>query len=182
VGYAVNFVESIFPEAPESGLRAPPLIPQKPPPGPVLGFLKRELYVINPAGYLIFDSGSRNVKTILIVDDTPALLSLVTTVVSMANHASVQAACAEEALEAFARSPVPDVMVTDIRMPGMNGFELARKVRKSNPDLPILFISGYFDSAEDEHLEWVAQSKVAFLPKPFLPGNLMQAIDTLLAA
>lgn len=120
-------------------------------------------------------------KTILVVDDTPAILSLVTTVVQMAKHTPLQAPSAEDALELMGRTPSLDALVTDIRMPGMNGFELAQAVREARPDLPILFISGYFDSAEEEHLAWMRRPHVSFLPKPFLPGHLMQELSTLLA-
>jgi CheY-like chemotaxis protein len=119
-------------------------------------------------------------KTILVVDDTPALLSLVSTIVQSAKHKALLANCGEEAMEMRERIPELDVLITDIRMPGMNGFELAHAVRVFRPDLPILFISGYFDSAEDEHLQWIGESNVSFLPKPFLPGKLLQHLDSLL--
>lgn len=121
-------------------------------------------------------------KTILVVDDTPAILSLVTTVVQMAKHTPLQAPSAEEALDLMGRTPNLDALVTDIRMPGMNGFELAQAVREARPDLPILFISGYFDSAQDVHMEWMRQPNVGFLPKPFLPAHLMHELSILLAA
>ncbi|MDB5103674.1 MAG: hybrid sensor histidine kinase/response regulator [Fibrobacteres bacterium] len=79
------------------------------------------------------------------------------------------------------RTPV-DVLITDIRMPGMNGFELAHLLRQSRPGLPILFISGYFDSAAEEHMEWIQRPKVGFLPKPFPPGALLRNLELLLAS
>lgn len=119
-------------------------------------------------------------KTVLVVDDTPALLSLVTTLVKMAKHVPLEATCGEEALEVAARTPEMSALITDIRMPGMSGFDLARDLRKSRPNLPILFISGYFDSAEQDHMQWVREPNVAFLPKPFPPASLLQHLNSLL--
>ncbi|MDB5051473.1 MAG: multi-sensor hybrid histidine kinase [Fibrobacteres bacterium] len=119
-------------------------------------------------------------KTILIVDDAPALLSLVSTVVQSAKHASFQANCGEAALELLKRIPELDALITDIRMPGMNGFALAHAVRIAKPKIPILFISGYFDSDEQDHMQWIAESRVSFLPKPFLPAKLLHELNSLL--
>jgi CheY-like chemotaxis protein len=120
-------------------------------------------------------------KTILVVDDTPTLLNLVTTVVRTAKHNTLQAPCAEDALDVVEQAPELDALVTDIRMPGMNGFELAEIVRKAKPGLPILFISGFFDSSEEVHMKWLGRPHVSFLPKPFPPAKLLRELDALLA-
>lgn len=120
-------------------------------------------------------------KTILVVDDTPALLAFVATVLKAGNHAPLQANSGEHALEIASRTPNLDALVTDIRMPGINGFELAKVVRRDRPDIPILFISGYFDSDEIDHMDWMRAGNVSFLPKPFQPGMLLQQVDNLLA-
>ena len=81
------------------------------------------------------------------------------------------AAGGEEAL----RSPDPDVLITDILMPGMNGRELADRVLARSPATRVLFISGY--AGEDVQLDDGAR----FLAKPFTPGELLEQVQALLA-
>ncbi len=121
------------------------------------------------------------VKTVLVVDDTLVVLSLVAAIVESGNHIPLTASSYQEALSISEQSINLDVLITDIRMPGMNGFELARIIRDTRPGLPILFISGDFDSEENEHLEWLQKPNVAFLPKPFSPSSLLENLDAVLA-
>jgi CheY-like chemotaxis protein len=64
-----------------------------------------------------------------------------------------------------------DLLLTDIRMPGMDGFELAQRARAMHPGLPVLFMSGYcaeyrFNPAHDD-----------FIAKPFRPRQLLSCLD-----
>jgi PAS domain S-box-containing protein len=65
-----------------------------------------------------------------------------------------------------------DVVVTDVVMPAMSGFELARRLRQRDPDVPIVFISGY----PDEAILAGPSHALAFLPKPFAPPELAKTI------
>jgi CheY-like chemotaxis protein len=66
----------------------------------------------------------------------------------------------------------PDLMLVDFAMPGMNGAEVARAARERRPDLPIVFASGYADTAA---IESVAGHNAPILRKPFRVDDL-QAI------
>jgi CheY-like chemotaxis protein len=71
-----------------------------------------------------------------------------------------------------------DLLVTDIMMPGYNGAEVCQRVRADRPDLPTLFISGYYPEAVFSENGLPARS--AFLAKPFMPEDFAEAVDRLL--
>jgi signal transduction histidine kinase/CheY-like chemotaxis protein len=71
----------------------------------------------------------------------------------------------------------PEVLVTDVVMPGMGGPELARQLREARPTMPVLFMSGYAaDQLDFEHLEG---DRSTFLPKPFTPQALRDRVEEL---
>lgn len=79
---------------------------------------------------------------------------------------------------------VPDIILTDVKMPRMNGVEMAFKIRKMFPDCCIIFMSGY---ADKEYLKSAIQlSAVNYIEKPFSPDELIStlriAVDKCLAA
>ncbi len=85
---------------------------------------------------------------ILVVDDTPANLELLTRVLSLAGYEVRPAARPEVALASALDAP-PDLAVLDVRMPGMDGFELCRRL-KGDPRtaaVPVIFISAAHDEA-----------------------------------
>jgi FixJ family two-component response regulator len=67
-------------------------------------------------------------------------------------------------------------LITDIRMPGMDGIELQRRIRQERPELPVIFISAHCDDrARQRALE---EGAVGFLYKPFDAAELLGAIQT----
>ena len=89
----------------------------------------------------------------------------------------------EEALQAFASRP-PDhynLVLTDIRMPKMNGFELYRRLKDKNPSVPIAFITA-FEINEDEFSKVMPSIKVKdFIKKPIKIPDLVERLRTILA-
>jgi CheY-like chemotaxis protein len=80
----------------------------------------------------------------------------------------------EEAIRAFDTNYRPDVLVTDIKMPRIDGFDLAQYARDRIPGLPVVMMSGY---AEKHHiLEAMDREVYGFLEKPFLPQRLKELI------
>ena len=69
----------------------------------------------------------------------------------------------------------PDVLVTDLRMDPVDGADLARLAHEIHPDLPVVFISGYFQDIEERRLPG------PLVRKPFRAEDLLGAIETLLA-
>ncbi len=82
------------------------------------------------------------VKTILFVDDHEVLARLSCEILEMQGYRAVSAYNAEDALAKFDKFKY-DMVVTDMRMDGMDGLQLARKLRSQSPELPIVIVTGY---------------------------------------
>ena len=111
-------------------------------------------------------------KRVLVVDDNEMLCRLACDILRMEGYRAVPAGSAAEALEAFAKEEF-DILVTDFRMPGMNGLELARAIRSRNPQFPVIVISAY-EPVESEHV-------TLWLPKEYLFPRLLEKIRSCLA-
>jgi DNA-binding response OmpR family regulator len=111
---------------------------------------------------------------VLIVDDDARILRFISSSLRLAGHTVCTATCGEEAL-GLVESDKPDVMVLDILMPQLDGFEVIRRLRAVS-DLPVIAISAH-SSAAGEALDLGANS---FLAKPFHPAELIKRIDSLL--
>jgi DNA-binding NarL/FixJ family response regulator len=118
-------------------------------------------------------------KRLLVVDDEPNLLRAVAAVLRGEGFEVSTARSGREALVAVAQSQ-PDLIVSDVRMPGMDGFELARKLR-SAPNfalLPIIFLTAK-DETEDR-IEGFQAGVDVYLTKPFEPNELIAVIKNIL--
>lgn len=81
-------------------------------------------------------------QAILFVDDHEVLARLSCEILEMQGYRAVSAYSGAEALQKFAEDDF-DILVTDFRMDGMNGLELARKVHERNPGVPVIIVTGY---------------------------------------
>src|SRR5256714_10997277 len=81
-------------------------------------------------------------KAILFVDDHEVLARLSCEILEMQGYKAVSAYSAKEALEKFSQQDF-DILVTDFRMDGMNGVELAHRIRKKSPNTPVIIVTGY---------------------------------------
>jgi DNA-binding NtrC family response regulator len=81
-------------------------------------------------------------KAILFVDDHEVLARLSCEILEMQGYRAVSAFSATDALQKFENDSF-DLMVTDFRMEGMNGLELARKVHDKHPNVPVIIVTGY---------------------------------------
>jgi CheY-like chemotaxis protein len=86
--------------------------------------------------------GDSKMKAILFVDDHEVLARLSCEILEMQGYRAVSAYNAAEALEKFEQENF-DILVTDFRMEGMNGLELARRIRAKRPDVPVIIVTGY---------------------------------------
>ncbi len=89
-------------------------------------------------------------KAILFVDDHEVLARLSCEILEMQGYRAVSAYSAADALEKFDKDEF-DILVTDFRMEGMNGLELAKKVREKSPATPVIIVTGYgpIDGSKD---------------------------------
>lgn len=81
-------------------------------------------------------------KAILFVDDHEVLARLSCEILEMQGYKAVSAYNAEDALSKFDNETF-DLLVTDFRMEGMNGLELAKRVHQKNPEVPVIIVTGY---------------------------------------
>lgn len=81
-------------------------------------------------------------KAILFVDDHEVLARLSCEILEMQGYKAVSAYNAQDAIKKFDENEF-DVLVTDMRMEGMNGLELARKIREKSPSTPVIIVTGY---------------------------------------
>ncbi len=119
-------------------------------------------------------------RTVALVEDEPAILRLSERVLVREGYTVRAFTGARELLAALERSPFTiDLLLTDIVMPGMNGFELFLKLRERWPSLPTVFMSGFTADAFTEGGTLPDGSR--FLPKPFLPRALVDVVRDALA-
>jgi CheY-like chemotaxis protein len=81
-------------------------------------------------------------KAVLFVDDHQVLARLSCEILEMHGYRAVCAYSASEALEKFSQQPF-DILVTDFRMEGMNGLELAHNIHARQPKIPVILVTGY---------------------------------------
>jgi len=113
---------------------------------------------------------SREVK-ILVVDDDPSLRELLMDTLNSIGYKSESAIDGIDALDKLKKSKY-DLMISDIKMPNIDGISLLKKVRRYYPDLPVLFITGV---ASPEVIG--RASPDGFLAKPFRISHMEQLIE-----
>jgi two-component system cell cycle sensor histidine kinase/response regulator CckA len=126
-----------------------------------------------PAGEL-WGSG-----TILLVEDEAMVRAVAERALVRHGYTVLSAENGEAALELLEREGPVDLMISDVVMPTMDGPTTVREARKTYPDLPILFISGY---AEEQLRKSIDLERVHFLAKPFSVQKLAEAARDALAA
>ena len=116
-------------------------------------------------------------RTILIVDDEQGILRCVERILRNAGYATVVAANAPAVTRIAASLPSIDLLVTDVMMPEMSGCELSRRLRRSNPDLKVLYVTGYRDRLFNEKV--MMWENEAFVEKPSSGKALLEAVSLL---
>ena len=114
---------------------------------------------------------------ILVVDDTPANVELLVRMLASRGYVSEAAGSGAEALAAV-RNEAPDLILLDINMPGMDGFEVCRQL-KSDPtlrDIPVLFISAQHESSDK--VRAFQLGAVDYVTKPFQLVEVFARIET----
>jgi PAS domain S-box-containing protein len=86
-------------------------------------------------------------QTILVVEDEEAVRTLTRRALEGAGYRVLAAVSGADALALMTRHPAPDLLLTDLVMPGMSGREVARRLTQRSPGLPVLYMSGYSDDA-----------------------------------
>lgn len=119
-------------------------------------------------------------KRLLVVDDEPNLLRAVAVCLRGEGYEVVTARTGAEALVRLAES-VPDLIVSDIRMPGMDGYQLARHIHAAPRTalVPIVFLTAKDETSD--RIEGFRAGVDAYLTKPFEPDELVAVITSILS-
>jgi CheY-like chemotaxis protein len=130
----------------------------------------------------VLTGSAQNAATILVVEDEPQVLALVTTLLENLGYGVIGAPTPTAAQELVlarvqAGQPAPDLLLTDVVMPGMNGVELVRTLRQHHPGLKSIFMSGYVADARAN----LAGDKSLILYKPFTLKSLAETVHSVLS-
>jgi signal transduction histidine kinase/CheY-like chemotaxis protein len=110
-------------------------------------------------------------ETILIVDDNDAVRSVAKAILERLGYRTVVAVSGEDALRIVDETHLqPDLVITDVIMPGISGPELGRQLAERNPAVRLLFTSGYSGDAIGRH--GLDAPGTLFIEKPYTPGGL----------
>jgi FixJ family two-component response regulator len=118
------------------------------------------------------------IRIVVAVDDDFRVRESLESLIESAGYEPVVFASAEEFLQS-GTLPAATCVITDVRMPGMDGIELQRRIRLERPDLPIIFISAH--NRAETRQRALDEGAVDFLYKPFNAEDLLNVIQAALA-
>lgn len=118
-------------------------------------------------------------RKILVVDDDDNIRKMTTILLEDSGYSVMSAANGEEGLKQFLQhKDVIQLVVTDIMMPNMNGFELSRNIKWESPTLPIILVSGYAASSFEAERDILSQC--AYCQKPYESDLLLDKLSNLI--
>jgi len=123
------------------------------------------------------ESSKREHATILVVDDDKNILQVLEARLSFAHYKTLSARSAEEAVELLARHPV-DLVVSDVKMPGMGGVGLLHEILVQWPHIPVILLTAY--GSIPDAVSTIRSGAADYLTKPFDGHQLLQKIAALL--
>lgn len=116
-------------------------------------------------------------RTILVVDDDESILEVLDARLSAGGYATLSARSAEKGLELLERTPV-DLVISDMRMPGMGGKGLLEKVATERPNLPVIMLTAY--GTIPDAVASVKTGAVDYMTKPFEGEELLARVGSIL--
>jgi signal transduction histidine kinase/DNA-binding response OmpR family regulator len=119
--------------------------------------------------------------TVLVIEDQPAILKTMARALKASGMTVLEASSGEDAMAVLrGQTHLPELVVTDMILPGMSGQHFVEQLRTTNPELRVVFVSGY---AGEEPVQSVRlDDKTAFVAKPFTGRQLISRASALLAA
>jgi len=119
-------------------------------------------------------------KTILVVDDEPSNIDVIKNILQ--DSYKIKAAInGEKALAATTKTPTPDLILLDIMMPEMDGYQVCRKLKLNaeTRGIPVVFLSAKVTA--DEQRQGMESGAIAYLTKPIDPQSLIETVDIVLS-
>jgi two-component system, sensor histidine kinase and response regulator len=114
-------------------------------------------------------------KSILVIDDNDDVRALVAAVLTNFGFVVRQATCGEEGIE-LARTQKPDLIISDVQMPGMDGHHLLGAIRELQDTAPIPFILMTGSGSHSDFRRGMASGADDYIYKPFTPDELIEAV------
>ena len=115
--------------------------------------------------------------TVLVIDDEEPVRQVASEILGYLGYTVVMAGSGEDGVKLVREGMRPDVVLLDVIMPGMNGFQTLRKLRETEPELPILICTGYSDRKAAESL--VNEGADGFVNKPYNIETLAKQLEKL---
>lgn len=115
---------------------------------------------------------------ILVVDDEASICEFLTRLLGDSGYRVTATTNAVEALRWGAQEKAPDLLLTDFKMPVMDGQVLSARLREKHPDLPVLYLTGFSD--ELFRATNSLGEREAFLDKPASPAAVLEAVELIL--
>jgi CheY-like chemotaxis protein len=112
--------------------------------------------------------------SVMVVDDDPDVLATLSAILERAGHTVTRAASGVAALSLLDEGKFADLLLTDVVMPGLNGFNLARMVHLRRPSTRVLYLTGYHEAAMA--MKDVGEKLGKLLTKPILPELLRSEV------
>jgi len=118
-------------------------------------------------------------KTLLVVDDAPDNIQLLSGLLKE-KYKIKAATSGEKALVVARKTPPPDLILLDVMMPGMDGYEVCRQLQAdaATRSIPVVFVTGH--ASEEEQQRGLAMGAAAYLSKPVVPQELLSTVERLL--
>ncbi len=112
--------------------------------------------------------------SILVIDDDPAVCNFITTLMNKYGYSVIAYENSKEALDKLHEKKI-DVVLTDIVMPVVSGTEILGKIRDTNPEVPVILMTGYtdFDTAVDA----IKKGVFDLIIKPFKPEQIIHSVE-----
>ncbi len=117
----------------------------------------------------------KKVNRILVIDDEPTVTDGLRLYLGESGYRVETAATGAEGLKLFENSPAFDLVITDLQLPDMQGFEVLRKMKAKDGDAEVIMITGY--GSVDRAIEAVKEGAFYFVEKPFEPDELRMLVE-----
>ena len=113
--------------------------------------------------------------TILVIDDEQELISSIRKILARQGMRVIEAGSGEEGLLQLQRDELPDLVLTDLMMPGIGGLEVLRSVRRKHADIPVVLMTAY--ATIETAVQAVREGAWDYLPKPFTADQLVLTVQ-----
>lgn len=123
------------------------------------------------------DKSGTNFPRVLVVDDDPAIVRLVSSKLNMSGYEVVTAGSGKDALDRIAQAGLPHLAIVDINMPEMDGFEFCQVVQQY-ADMPVILLTAV--DQEDTIIQGIEHFAEDYVTKPFSPRELVARVGRVL--